>query len=105
MDMITRTSCRSLAKSIVSVEQELGTKLEVDLALEHLQQEYLYVAEDDQDTLDLLKAQVSLEVAAERNAKENSIPANKLRETAVALTALDRKLGTLSKKMRNKGWV
>ncbi len=104
-NLVIRNCERSLAKSILSVEKELGIILDSTDAVEYLNQRYNYVAEGDIETLETLKKQVVLDIAAERHATDHPIPSSKLSEIAVALTALDRKLGILPGHFNNDGPV
>lgn len=90
-NIVQRNLHRSLAKSLIEVEAETGVPCERLVSL--MNEEFEYVDKDDQSAISALEKQMSLDVAAEKHAQTSKL---KLSETAVALTAIKRKLGKLS---------
>lgn len=90
-NIVQRNLHRSLAKSLIAVEKETGIPL--DRLVKLMNDEFGYVDKNDQKRVETLENQMELDVAAELHAKKNNVSVS---ETAVAHTALRRKMGTLS---------
>jgi hypothetical protein len=90
-NIVQRNLHRSLAISLIAVEEETGISQEKLVKL--MNDEFGYVDKDTPSAVSILEQQMELEVAAERHAKKNKV---KVSETAVGLTAIKRKMGTLA---------
>ena len=97
MNIISRTQCRSLAKTIVSIEQEIGTTLNTSETTTLLCDEYELLKPNDTESLSKIIKQVELEVPAERCAVDNPLPANAISKMGLAKIVVQREMGTLAK--------
>ncbi|QQK72114.1 hypothetical protein [Pectobacterium versatile] len=94
-NIVQRNLHRSLAKSIISVEEETGVSQ--DKLVKILNEEFGYVDKDDQTAVSNLENQMALDVAAEKHAAKHKVTVSEL---AVARTAIKRKMGTLANNVK-----
>lgn len=95
--IVERNLHRSIATSIIEVEKETGIPAS-ELA-EMMNNAYGYVPKENKSEVEKLKRQMELDVAAEKHARESKLKVSKL---AVGLTALDREMGSLVKKLQDE---
>ncbi|EPB4205284.1 hypothetical protein ACROUB_003619 [Yersinia enterocolitica] len=94
-NIVQRNLHRSLAKSLISVEEETGVSQ--DKLVKILNEEFGYVDKEDQIAVSNLENQMALDVAAEKHASKHKVIVNEL---AVARTAIKRKMGTLANSVK-----
>lgn len=97
MNMVSRTVCRSLAKTIVDVEKEIGTELDPKQMVHYLNDTYKLVKPENTKSLEVITHQVALEVPAERFAAQNSLPANSINPIGMGMIVIDREAGKLKR--------
>ncbi|ACT06966.1 conserved hypothetical protein [Dickeya chrysanthemi Ech1591] len=85
MDIVNRALVRSLAASIVKLEQEKGKQYTPSSVVDVWNTEYDLVEDED---LSALQTQVTFEVEAERNAARSSFKVSKLGMTKLKMDEL-----------------
>jgi len=105
MNMVSRTQCRSLAKTIVSIEQEIGSEVDPNQIVHYLNDSYKLVKPADKRGLEVMIQQVTLEIPAERFAAKNTLSANTISTIGIAMTVIDRETGKLKSDLLGENTV
>lgn len=102
MDNSSRRRCRSLARSVVALEEKVSkeedreVRYPVGSLIDVWNTKYGYVKDGDTESLENLKRQIEADVEAERLANSLSFKKGSISRGAVSRTAFDRVTGALT---------